>query len=192
MVRVFKRMTNNFSFHFIKEDELTPKHHQRISDLLVLAFPKYADLFSKVSFYYARPHYRLWLEDADAIIVAHLDFEERLIDVNGTDVLIAGVGEVATHPDYQKQGLGRLLMSHLQQTLFDKFDVEYGLLQCRETVVGYYQAVGWHRIEQSVYEVDIDTNEIVITHGPTLILPIHKSISDWQMGGEIDLRGLPW
>lgn len=185
-------MTNNFLYHLIEEDNLTKEHHQRISDLLVVAFPQYADLFSKVSFYYARPQYRLWLEDADARMVAHLDFEERLIDVNGTDVLIAGVGEVATHPDYQKQGLGRLLMEHLQKNLFEQFIVEYAFLQCREAVVGYYQAVGWHRIEQTTHEVDPDTDEVIITNGPTMILPIHKSISDWQTDGEIDLRGLPW
>jgi len=137
-------MANHHTSYLVAEADLTPDHHKRICDLLVVAFPRYADLFREVSYYYALPDYRLWFEDETGKIVAHLDFERRTISVNGTEVLIAGVGEVAVHPDNHKQGLGRKLMRELHPILKDQFKVDYGFLQCRDEVVGFYQSVGWH------------------------------------------------
>lgn len=185
-------MTDRITTCLFAEQDLTENHHQRICHLLVRAFPRYANLFSKVSYYYARPDYRVWLEDDTGNMVAHLDFEERLIAVNGVDVLIAGVGEVATHPDYQGQGLGRLLMHELKTILKEQFNVAYGFLQCRDEVVGYYEKVGWHRVYQPVHEEDVDSGKTQITHSPSLIFPIHQPVDNWISEGDIDLRGLPW
>ncbi len=185
-------MTKFLSDHLFAESDLTEEQHQRICDLLVLAFPRYADLFRTVSYYYAQPDHRLWYEEADGTIIAHLDFEHRTIAVNGVDVDIAGVGEVAVHPDRHKQGLGRKLMALLQTMLKQQFQVDYGFLQCRDEVVGFYQSVGWHKINQTVHEVDIKTGKTVATNGNALIMPIHKSVDDWDTNGDVDLRGLPW
>lgn len=185
-------MTHSFTFHLVEESDLTDRHHERICRLLVKAFPQYADLFSTASHYYALPEYRLWMEDEQGQMVAHLDFERRIIGVNGVDVYIAGVGEVATHPDWQGHGVGRLLMQQLQSTLYDQFTVAYGFLQCRDEVVGYYEKVGWHQVNQLIHEEDVHSGKTVVSQGPAMILPIHQTVDEWMTDGSIDLRGLPW
>lgn len=185
-------MTHSFTFHLVEESDLTDRHHARICRLLVNAFPQYADLFSVASYYYSLPEYRLWMEDEHGNMIAHLDFERRMIGVNKVDVYIAGIGEVATHPDWQGKGIGRLLMQQLQTMLTDQFTVAYGFLGCREAVVGYYEKVGWHRVNQVVHEEDINSGETVVSHGPALIMPIHQTVDEWITEGIIDLRGLPW
>lgn len=183
---------SNYTYQLVAEQDLTERHHQRICNLLVKAFPQYMELFSQVSYYFSVPEYRLWMEDEQGMMVTHLDFERRMISVNGVDVHIAGVGEVATHPDYQNQGLGRLLMAQLKTILTEQLPVDYGILQCREEVTGFYQKVGWHRIEQAIHQQDIQTGDIQVNPGPIMILPIHKSTKYWIRDGIVDLRGLPW
>lgn len=112
--------------HLVAEADLSPADDQRIRDLLVLAFARYTDIFSTVSYYYSVPEYRVWLEDESGMMVAHLDFERRIIGVGDVDVSIVGVGEVATHPDYQGQGIGRQLMQALRAVLVDDLAVDFG------------------------------------------------------------------
>jgi nodulation protein A len=186
-------MTNpSDTYHLIAEGDLTPDHHQRISNLLIKVFPKASHIFSNSSYYFALPEYRLWIEDEQGIIIAHLDMEHRLISVGGVDVPTIGVGEVGTHPDYQGQGLGRKLMDRLKVVLREQFTEDYGILQCRDTVAGFYEQVGWHRVYQTVHRENIDTGEVETNNGPTMILPIHKTMNDWHTDGIIDIRGLPW
>jgi len=186
-------MTNSaYTYRLIAENDLTPDDHQRISDLLVKAFPRHAHVFKTVSYDYTQPEYRLWMEDEQGTIIVHLDLAHRLIDVDGIDVPTIGIGEVATHPDYQGQGLGRMLMDKLKVILREQFTADYGILLCGESVAGYYERVGWHRLDQPVYEQDLHTREIHISHEPAMILPIHKTIDEWHTEGIIDIRGLPW
>jgi len=185
-------MNDKLAQFLVAEDDLTPEHHRRISDLLVLAFARYAELFRNASYYYSVPHYRLWLEDEAGDMVAHLDFECRTIGVNGADVLIAGIGEVAVHPDKHGQGLGRELFVRLFPILRDQCKVDFGFLQCRDQVVGFYQSVGWHKLSQNIHEEDIKTGETIVAIGNALILPVCKPLSGWSTAGDVDLRGLPW
>lgn len=185
-------MTNPITYHLIAENDLTADHHQCICDLLVLAYPKYEYIFSKSSYYFSLPEYRLWIEDEHSTMIAHLDIERRMIAVNGEDVYVAGIGEVATHPNYQGQGIGHLLMNRLTTILREKIIVDYGFLKCLQTVAGFYRRVGWHSIKQAVHEEDIDTDEIKISQGSAMILPIRKTMDQWQTEGFVDLRGLSW
>lgn len=102
---------------FVAEADLGACDHVAISALLIATFPDHADTFRAASWYGGRPDHRLWLEGSDGTPVAHLDFERRLIGVGDREVLVAGVGEVATHPDRQGRGLGRRLMAELRRVL---------------------------------------------------------------------------
>ncbi|MGB3681819.1 MAG: GNAT family N-acetyltransferase [Rubrobacteraceae bacterium] len=177
---------------FVAETDLVAGDHAAISALLRTAFPEHAEKFRVVSWYPGRPEHRLWLEKPNGAIVVHLYFERRLIGVGDREVLIAGVGGVATHPKQQGKGLGRLLMGELCRILTTKTPVEFGYLGCREEVVGFYEQVGWHRIYQKVRELDPQSGEWTVSKDPTLILPATASLADWPRDGQIDLRGVWW
>lgn len=136
--------------------------------------------------------HRLWLEETDGTLVAHLDFERRVIGVGNREVLVAGVGEVATHPAQQGRGLGRRLMAELRRVLSTETPADFGYLGCREEVIGFYERVGWHRIHQKTRELDPGSRQWTVSRGPTLILPATASLLAWPSEGTIDLRGMWW
>ena len=184
--------TDGLLLRFVAEAELSAGDHAGISALLTAAFPEHAYAFRAASWYGARPDHRLWLEDSDGAPVAHLDFERRLIGVGDREVLVAGVGEVATHPQWQGRGLGRRLMAELLRVLTAETPVGFGYLGCREEVVGFYERVGWHRIYQKIREIDPGSGKWTVSEGPTLILPATAPLSAWPYEGTIDLRGMWW
>lgn len=174
------------------ENALTDADHAAIRRLLVAAFPQTAAVFSVASYWGARPEYRLWLEDDDGTIVAHLDFERRVIEVGGRAVLVAGVGEVATHPDWQRKGLGRCLMGAFRTVLCTELPVPFAFLNCLEAVAGFYTNVGWRRMPQSTRERDRVTGMWTEHTLPAMVLPAMAPIEAWPREGLIDLRGAPW
>jgi len=174
------------------EREVRPEEHRAISALLIDAFPRAAAHFATASWWGARPEYRLWLEEADGTVVAHLDVERRVIGVGDRDVLVAGIGEVATHPARRGQGLGRRLMEELRPVLRRELPVPFGLLACLDEVVGYYERVGWLRLDQPTRFLHPESRTWVGHRGPTLILPAQATVDEWPRDGEIDLRGMPW
>lgn len=184
--------TARLRLRFEAEADLSPTEHDAISQLLMKAFPRDAEVFRNASWYGARPDHRLWLENEVGEVISHLDFEQRLIGVGDRDILVAGVGEVATHPEYTKQGLGRKLMTELHRVLIERTPVDFGYLGCLEEVVGYYQRVGWHRIKQKVQQIDPRSGEWTISAGPTLILSAGAQLSAWPVNGMVDLRGMWW
>ncbi len=184
-------MTTELRARLVAETDLTDADEGRIRALLVAAFPQYVEIFTAVSWYAARPDHRLWLEDAEGRMAAHLDFEQRVIGGGDTDVFVAGVGEVATHPDWQGRGVGRLLMAELQRVLRDELPVSFGYLNCREAVAGFYESVGWHRVKQPVRSLDPATHEWRVETDPTMVLPARETVECFPQG-LIDLRGMWW
>ena len=176
----------------VAEHALTTAQDGAIRDLLTAAFPRYAARFSAASYYYSRPEYRLWLETPEGAIVAHLDFERRTIGVGAAEILVAGVGEVATHPAYGGRGLGRRLMAELRTIVRETYPVEFGFLCCREAVVGFYTSVGWYRVAQTVRARAINRDEWHEFDGPALIFPAQRTLAAWPREGLIDLRGMVW
>lgn len=175
----------------VAEQDLTTADHQQIRRLLLAAFPQ-DDTFATSSSWGAQPEYRLWLATDDGCLLAHLAFGRRLIGVGSAELLIAGVGEVATDPVWQGRGLGRQLMQALPGILRAEVPVAFGLVQCRAAVVPFYARSGWQRIDQIATFLDPDTEVWTTYRGPTLVLPAQAALEDWPRTGQIDLRGMPW
>ncbi len=180
----------SYKFHLIAERDLTLADHQRISDLLVRAFPNDVEIFSQASYCFSLPDYRLLIDDEHGTLIAHLDFEHRMIEVNGEEVYVAGVGEVATNPDFLRQGYGRKLLTELTAILTEDLPVDYGILQCSDTNALFYGQVGWHRLHQALH-YEYQGQFITVDDGDVMILPIRKTIDEWQEG-VINLRGQSW
>ena len=84
------------------------------------------------------------------------------------------------------------MMAELRRVLTTDAPVDFGYLGCREEIVGYYERVGWHRIDQKTREIDPVSREWTVSGGPTLILPATSPSSAWPREGTIYLRGMRW
>ncbi len=180
------------SRRLVREDDLTEGEHRAIRELLVSSFPENATAFSATSYLGARPEYRLWLEDTQGEILAHLDFERRLVGVGADEVLVAGIGEVAVRPDLQGRGLGRALMQELRRVLAVDTPAQFGLLYCLEEVAGFYARTGWHRVYQPTRSADPHSGEVYEEIETTFVLPGTEPLERWPGVGTIDLRGEGW
>lgn len=183
-------MPDNYTFKLIAEDDLTPDDNERIRNLLVKTFPNGEDTFNDKSYWGSLPEYRLIMEDENSQLIAHLNFERRMIAVNDVEVNVAGVAEVATHTNYQRKGIGTQLMIKLTTILRDQLPVDFGFLQTDEHLFTFYQRVGWYRIDQHL-RIFYEGNWIVIDTDP-MILPVKKTVGEWETEGIVDLRGTPW
>ena len=120
-----------------------------------------------------------------------LNLRSVKIMIGKTELLIGGVGAVATLPRFHRNGLGRALMHQLHKVLKLKF-VPFGYLQCRQAVVDFYVRVGWHLVTQPSSYIDPDANEMTNYIGPKLIMPVCATLDEWPTTGIINLRGMPW
>ncbi len=179
------------------ETALTGDDHDALGVLLRSAFAAQADEFAGRSWpaSYARKEARIWLADEAGRPVAHLGLERRTVGVDGRDVLVAGVGDVAVDPARQGQGLGALLMQALDEQLRGQrglFAADFGFVQCAEPVAGFYRSTGWSPVSNLVRLVAIaDQRSVREGHWPTLIRPGRRALDEWP-DGLVDLRGLPW
>jgi aminoglycoside 2'-N-acetyltransferase I len=128
----------------------------------------------------------------DGQLVAHAGFQRRVITVGDHDVVVVGTGGVLVREHARGRGLGGRLMSQLAQAMHTMPGIEYGYLGCRQEVVPFYAANGWHRITATeCCRSRLDGTIIVTADDPILILPVTRTISDWPAGA-VDLRGTPW
>jgi nodulation protein A len=177
--------------HLVGEKELTRDQEQRIQALLLAAFPQYKEIWSRHSFWGGPAEYRLWLEQ-DQKMIAHLGFAKRNIRVGEQEVFIAGIGAVATHPEFQGKGVGKQLFAELRKILLTQLSVDFGYLGCREAVIGFYEKAGFTLYRQRVYCLNPYEQQWNYDDGAQMVMPIGKPLEDWDANGLIDLRGMPW
>ena len=89
-------------------------------------------------------------------------------------------------------GVGKQLLHEPHQALTHTVPTDFGFLQCREAVAGFYERGGFVRAPQPVRFFDPDEQQWVLDTGPTMVLPVLRGLKTWPGDGEVDLRGLPW
>lgn len=176
----------------IAENDLAEADRALIRDLLTAAFPGHADLWIVCDFWGGPLEYRLLLRDITGRLTGHLGFARRLIRVNDQPVLVAGIGAVAILPDWQGQGAGRQLLAAVKTILANNAMADFGFLQCRDDVTGFYEKSGFHRIPQPVRSFDPDRLVWQTDDTATLILPVALPLQAWPRDGIVDLMGMPW
>ncbi|PTA67879.1 GNAT family N-acetyltransferase [Deinococcus arcticus] len=177
--------------HLTPRASITPELERGLRALLQAAYPQWADFWAGTSFWGSEPEWHLWLAGPGGSPMAQLGFGRRAAEVGGQAVMLAGVGGVATHPDWQGRGLGRQLLGELAAVLHTQALTDFAFLQCREEVAPFYERGGFTRVQGPAHYLDPDEDRWVTNAGPTLILPVRRALSDWPPG-TVHLRGLPW
>lgn len=127
----------------------------------------------------------LWEDDR---LVSHIGIMERIIEVGGRPVHVAGVRSVMTLPSHQGRGYASQAMTRTAEYIAESMpQAEHGLLCCLDRRVPLYSRLGWSVIpDRTVYEQP---------EGPT-VCPVNIMVKPFRgkpwPGGEVDLKGLPW
>lgn len=120
-------------------------------------------------------------------LIAQLCLLKREILVGNQAIIVAGVGGVATHPEWQKRGFASQLLNASKIFMSADLQVPFGLLLCADEKKHFYAGCGWQPVAQALqYHQDGQRRTL-----PTLVMVQPLSDQTWP-DGEIDLCGLPW
>lgn len=123
----------------------------------------------------------------DGNIVSIVCLLTREVCVGGQPIQIAGIGGVATHPHFQRQGFAGLLLQHSESFIREQLRVPFALLVCSPEREAYYQKYGWKTIPDPM---------VFNTPGgkqtwTELTMVLSLSRQSWPPG-LVDLCGSPW
>ncbi|MHC1781166.1 MAG: GNAT family N-acetyltransferase [Anaerolineaceae bacterium] len=96
------------------------------------------------------------------------------------------MGNVATHPDWQRNGIAHVLVRVAGEAL-RKSGCAFAMLFCEEKLLPYYEKCGYHRVESPLF-IRSEGRRLEI-HEVMMAIPLAGE--EWPEG-EIDLLGLPW
>jgi GNAT superfamily N-acetyltransferase len=119
--------------------------------------------------------------------VAHVGLLRHIVRVGDAPVEVGGVGGVVTVPDMQGKGYARHALRHATSLMCQEWDLDFGLLFCREPLSPFYRELGWRRVEEPV-TVEQPSGRIVF---PLVVMALSCKGRDWP-AGPVDLDSLPW
>lgn len=155
-------------------------------DRLICSDPEYAGIDR-----WAEPDLILVTFDA-AQWAAAAELALRTVRAGTVPVRIAGVSGVMTHPEYRGRGFAREIMKQVMETAAERLETaEFGLLDCRNELVGFYEPLGWRREPGKIFYSIEGKREMYDPDHVNIMVYTIKSDAVWP-GGDVDLLGLPW
>ena len=178
----------DLQIHFIPDAEIDPDLQMEIDGLDKLAFePERLEDDPELSGITWAPSEWMALGRAGGVLITQLGLLKREILAGGERVWVAGVGGVATHPQYQKKGHGLALLRAATPFMRNIIQVPFGLLICGDETRYFYERAGWQAAADNVLFAQ-ETGERSL-NACVMILPLGKQA--WR-AGKIDLCGMPW
>lgn len=120
-------------------------------------------------------------------IVSQVAIFERIATVNGIPIRIAGVGGVATLPEWRRRGFASAALAGAAGFARDKIGAEFGLLICGPGLVPWYRKAGWREVSGPLI---FDQPSGKVTFEDVVMILQLRNLR-WPEG-VIDLCGLPW
>jgi aminoglycoside 2'-N-acetyltransferase I len=173
---------------FVTDSELTPDLRKEIDALDKLAFAGESDAdHPELAGITWAPHDWMALGFLGDEIVTQLSMPEREISVGAQKIKVVGVGGVATHPGFQRQGYASALLGATQSFMRENMRVPFGLLICDGKMQQFYERAGWQFTTDILYFLQDDQRRSL----HTCVMVLSLANQDWP-AGEIDLCGSPW
>ena len=167
----------------LQEWNLTPADDRAIADLLARCFD--TDFGGRSSFH-QRHHLRLVTRDQGRII-GHMALTLRSVRLAQDRFEVAGLGEVATDPEFR----GRGIAAHLLQAAIAEAQASPARHFLLFGTAQLYDAAGFRRAQNLLTFLDISGNRsLAIHHEPAeslMVLPLRGQ--DWDDSAELDLLG---
>lgn len=133
------------------------------------------------------PEWRLLLVD-DGQPVTHLKIVTRVGAVGGAAQRIGGIGSVMTPTPLRGRGYSSELLRRAEDFMFDRLQVDLGMLFCLPGLLPFYRALGWVEVRSPVWIEHPERGRIA---WPEAAMVLPRPGAEWR-DAEIDVRGLPW
>lgn len=120
-------------------------------------------------------------------LVSQLCLHKREITVGPQRIWVAGIGGVATHPNWLRRGFASQVLRASEVFMRETLKVPFGLLVCADETQPVYARCGWQTVAKSLIFTQNDQRRTL----ETSVMIFSLSGQPWP-DGEINLRGLPW
>ena len=132
---------------------MPPELDAEIRRLLCRCCPNDTGVFSRTRYWHgSRPEYSVVHRDEGGM-TAHVGIVVRDVLVDGHEVRIAGIQNLAVAPDVRGKGLASELMRAAMREAQTR-GIPFGLLFCLPSLDPFYARLGWRRIEAEVTMLD--------------------------------------
>ena len=173
-------------FQFLDVEKIEAQTREEIETLDHLAYSEAKPAKENWPSKWADPSWMI-LGRLEGELVSQLCLLKREILVRDHKIEVGGVGGVATHPDWQRKGFSKQLMSFAETIIRKELSSTFALLLCDGMPCSIYRKAGWR-----------DIANYIIYHENDVSYPLETNVMVFETSdlpfpeGEIDLCGLPW
>jgi GNAT superfamily N-acetyltransferase len=170
-------------------EDLLPADRDALRALTIAVYsPEVLATLPETRVTWAPAEWSIRVRDDDGRLVSHVGMLVREAAVDGTPVLIGGIGGVKTHPDARGRGYAAAAIRAATTFFTDACGVAFIMLVCLPPTVPYYERIGWRRFHGTLL-VDQPGGTIPFTANLPMVLPARAAA---PLGGMINLCGYPW
>jgi GNAT superfamily N-acetyltransferase len=136
-----------------------------------------------------------WIEESNYHVMGYVG--GRLVSqiiLSSQDILagsqslrIAGVGGVATHPDWRRLGFARRLLKAAEDLIRSEGGYDFAMLFCDPKMIPYYASCGYIQVLNPIFIIQRGQRVEFVDY--QMVLPI--SGKSWPEG-VVDIPGRPW
>ncbi|HEU4321467.1 MAG TPA: GNAT family N-acetyltransferase [Acidimicrobiia bacterium] len=112
-----------------------------LASLKSLVYPDPPESYPESAREWSPPQWGVFVRDGPTL-VSYTGVVIREVALDGREVLVGGIGGVATHPDHRGRGYAPLGMSRALDFMVSR-GVVFALLVCHQELVSYYESLGW-------------------------------------------------
>ena len=169
--------------------DLTEADHEGIRLLSLAVYPpEQSTDWPGRDLEWSAPEWCVRVRGGDGALASYVGVFVRDAECDGRPVRVGGVGNVKTHPAARGRGLAGLSIRRAVEFFRNRPGVEFALLVCGSSLLGYYARLGWREfggrllVRQRGAPAEF-TLDRVMTHAVR---------SEGPAAGTIDLCGPPW
>jgi predicted acetyltransferase len=174
-----------FQITFQTADCLAKELEREINTLDHLAFSESSEEDNYIEWAMSSTWYVLGRLDGK--LVSQVGILERAIQAGGQTLSIAGVGGVATHPEFQRRGFAGVLLQAAAGQMRQRGGYDFAMLFCDTRMIPYYTKRGYRLVQNPLYI--LQSGRRVLFESNKMVLPL--SGKPWPEG-EVDVNGPPW
>ena len=180
---------NDIPLERVEESQIAPLLDAAIRELLRTCFPADAELFSRTRHWHGSAPAWSHVFAPGGDVQGHIGIVTRLIRVGRHEVTVAGVQNVAVHPDLRGSGLGPQMMAEAMEHA-RRAGLDFGLLFCVPALEKYYRSLGWITLDVPVVMSDAQGGRVPMP-GKNICM-FHPLNATAFPARTIDLQGADW